>query len=39
MKLDDALTGVGKSCFGKNSSDVKSFSYLLTEGVPMKRDH
>lgn len=41
MKLDNALTQIGKLRFGgKNLSDVKMlFPKLLTEGVPLKRDH
>lgn len=40
MKLDNALTRIGKLCPGKNLSDDDiCFSQLLTEGVPLKRDH
>lgn len=39
MKLDNARTQIGKLCFGNILSDMKCFSSLLTEGVPLKRDH
>ncbi len=39
MKLDDALTQIGKLFLGKILSDVICFSQLLTEGVQLKRDH
>lgn len=38
MKLDNALTQVGKLCFGNIASEGTSFSELLTEGVPLKPD-
>lgn len=40
MKLDDALIQTGKLCFwGKVEAARRCFSWLLTEGVQLKRDH